>query len=148
MVKRLNALYLQRDGRRNTKSRGQIAVRDLRCSDRRLQIVVRLRSRTAGLEHVGQRCQPEFETRFRGLLHGLRILQVGFRRILLPLGVEHPVVRRHHLEDDLAMGVVEEEVGGQQIVPADGDLIQAPAEIEDGVIQLQTRERSDSMSGG
>ena len=83
--------------------------------DRRLQIVVRLRSSAAGLEYVGQRRQAEFETRFGGLLHGLRILEVGFRRILLPFGVEHVIIRRHHLEDNLAMGVVEEEVGGQQI---------------------------------
>ena len=40
-------------------------MRDLRRPDRGLQIVVRLRSGAAGLEHIGQRRQAEFKTRFR-----------------------------------------------------------------------------------
>jgi hypothetical protein len=123
MVSDLNALYLQLAGRRNAKSRGEVAVRDLRRPNRRLQIVVCLCSRAAGLEHIGQRRQPEIQARLRRLLHGLRVLEVGFRRILLPFGVQHPVVRCHDLEDDLAVRVVEKEVGGQQIVPADGNLL-------------------------
>ncbi len=111
-------------------------MRDLRCPDRRLQIVVGLSSSAAGFKHVGQRCQAELETRFRGLLVGLRILEVGFRHILLPFGVEHVIIRRHHLEDNLAMRVVEDEIGGQQIGPADGDLLHAPAEVEDDVVDL------------
>ena len=111
-------------------------MRDLRCPDRRLQIVVRLRSSAASLKHVGQRRQSELKTCFGCFLVSLRILQVGFRHILLPFGVEHVIIRRHHLEDNLAVGVIEEEISAQQIGPAGGDLLRAPAEVEDDVVHF------------
>ena len=52
------------------------------------------------------------------------------------------VVGLHGLENDLAMSVVEEKVGSQKVVPADGDLLQAPAKVEDDVIQTERRRKS------
>jgi hypothetical protein len=114
-------------------------VCDFRCTDHRLQIIIGLCLGTACLEHIRQSRQPQCKPGFRRLSHGLRILQVGFRRILLSLGIEHLIVRGHDLVDHLAMRVVEKEVRRQQIVAAHGDLVQPAAEIEDGVVQLECR---------
>ncbi len=67
---------------------------------------------------------------FGSVLHRLRVFQVGFLSTLLTLAVEHPVIGFHDLEDNLAVGVVEKKVGGQQITSTDGHLIQSSAEVE------------------
>jgi hypothetical protein len=62
-------------------------------------------------------------------------------RVFLAFAVEYPVIRFHDLEDNLAVSVVEEEVGCQEIASADGHLLQSPAEVENNVIHDHGRRK-------
>ena len=130
----LDALHLKLGRWRNAEGRRKIAAHNFRCSDGGLQIVVGLRGRAASLEHIGQCCQSVLEPGFGRLLHGLRVLQICFCCILLPNGIQQPVISLHHLENDRAMRVIELKISRQEIARADRYL-RTPAEVQDGVIQ-------------
>ena len=70
-------------------------------------------------------------------MHGAGVRETRAGGILLARGIEQPVVRVRDLEDDLAVGVVEGEVGGKRLCASGVDSAGSPAEVEDHVRQIE-----------
>jgi len=92
----LDTLHVKLRGGRSGESRCQIAIGNLRCPHRRLQIVVGLRRGTAHLGARRARSPIRSEAGFSGLLHGLRVLEVRFCRVLPSFAIQKPVIGLHH----------------------------------------------------
>lgn len=73
------------------------------------------------------------QTIFGVLLHTLGIRQTGARRVLLADCTQQPVVRLLHLINDIAMGVIEREICGQELGLRGVDPAAAAAEVENGL---------------
>ena len=123
------------DGSRSAERGGEIATSNFLRTDSRLQIKLRLRGGALGFEQVGARGEALVETVLRGLLHGLRVGEVGLGGLRLRGGAEHAVISFFDLIDDAAMGVVEAEICSKQLRGSRLDAGGA-SEVEDGVVQL------------
>jgi len=83
----------------------------------------------------------------RVFFDGLRILQAHLSRFALALRVQQAVVRGGDLEDELAMGVIELEVGDEEVGLGDIDAAAAATEVKDKILDVKCRlEEADGLA--
>jgi hypothetical protein len=108
---------------------------------RRLQIVAGLLRGTARLGARRARSPIRSEAGFSGLLHGLRVLEVRFCRVLPSFCYSKAGNGLASLENNFAAGVIELKIGRQEIAFAGGNLLGTLPEVKDEVIQNENRRK-------
>ena len=135
----MDVLHLKLGLGRKAHGGRQIAMRNVFGADGGLQVVICLSARGRGFENVGLSGEAVVEAALRVFLDGLRILEAHLSGLALTLGVEQAIVGRRHVEDELAMGVVEGQVGDEEIGFGHIDGSTAPAPVEDQIVDVQRR---------
>ena len=133
----VDALDLEYRAWRESNRCSKVAASDVDRSDGGLQIVVGLGARGSGLEFVGLGGEPVREACLRVLFDGLGVFEADFRCLALTFGVEEAVIGRGDLINDAAMGIIEREIGSQQVGFGRVDFPSTSADVEDQVLDMQ-----------